>query len=78
MLSEHILGRDHACGIAERIIEALREPIDLGGEPIALTASIGICLAPVEGRNPEDLLNLADEVIYRAKAGGPGRYVIAD
>ena len=78
VLSEHILGREDACGIAERIIATLREPIDLGGEPIALSASIGICLAPVEGRTREELLDLADAAMYRAKAGGPGRYVVAE
>ena len=50
----------------------------IGGEPIALSASIVICLAPVEGRTREELLNLADAAMYRAKAGGPGRYVIGE
>jgi diguanylate cyclase (GGDEF)-like protein/PAS domain S-box-containing protein len=78
VLSEHITGVDDVRGIAQRILDALREPIALEGETIALSASIGICVAPVEGRSREELLDLADAAMYRAKGGGPGRYVIAD
>ena len=78
VLSEHITGVDDVRGIAQRILDTLREPIALGDETITLSASIGICVAPVEGRSREELLNLADGAMYRAKAGGPGRYLIAD
>jgi diguanylate cyclase (GGDEF)-like protein/PAS domain S-box-containing protein len=78
ILSEHILGRDHAAGIAQRILDRLRDPIELDGDEVALSASIGICVAPVEGPTREQLLDLADAAMYRAKAAGPGRYVIAD
>ena len=78
VLSEHITGGDDVRGIAQRIIDALREPIALGEETITLSASIGICIAPVEGRSREELLNLADGAMYRAKASGPGRYLIAE
>ena len=78
VLSEHITGDDDVRGIAQRIIDTLREPIALGDETITLSASIGICIAPVEGRSREELLKLADSAMYRAKAGGPGRYLIAE
>ena len=78
VLSEHITGGDCARAIAERIIERLREPIEVEGEEVALTASIGICVAPVEGSTRDELLERADAAMYRAKASGPGRYVIAD
>jgi diguanylate cyclase (GGDEF)-like protein/PAS domain S-box-containing protein len=78
VLSEHILGRKDAAAIAQRILDRLRDPIALEGGQIVLSASIGICVAPVEGPTPEQLLDLADAALYRAKAAGPGRYVIAD
>jgi diguanylate cyclase (GGDEF)-like protein/PAS domain S-box-containing protein len=77
VLSEHIQGADDAAGIAQRIIDRLEEPIAVEGEEVTLSASIGICVAPVEGPTREQLLDLADAAMYRAKAGGPGRYVIA-
>ena len=43
-----------------------------------LSASIGICVAPIEGATRDALLHTADAAMYEAKAGGPGRYVIAE
>jgi diguanylate cyclase (GGDEF)-like protein/PAS domain S-box-containing protein len=78
VLSEHITGARDAIVIAERILETLRAPLPVDGAEIALTASIGICLAPVEGRSREELLASADRAMYLAKAGGPGRYALAE
>ena len=77
VLSEHVAGAAGSALIAERILEQLRAPIDLDGEQVALTASIGICVAPIEGATRDALLSTADAAMYQAKAGGPGRYVIA-
>ena len=78
MLSEHITGEHDACVIAERVLDTLRTPLPVDGEEVTLTASIGICLAPVEGRSRDELLAGADRAMYRAKAEGPGRYVVAE
>jgi diguanylate cyclase (GGDEF)-like protein len=64
--------------IAERILEQLRAPIELDDERVTLSASIGIRVAPVEGATRDELLYTADAAMYRAKATGPGRYVIAE
>ena len=77
VLSEHITGKQDACVIAERILDTLRTPFPVDGEEVTLSASIGICLAPVEGRSREELLASADRAMYLAKGAGPGRYVVA-
>ncbi len=77
VLSEHITGAQDAIVIAERIIDTLRTPFPVSGEEVTLSASIGICLAPVEGRSREELLASADRAMYLAKGAGPGRYVVA-
>jgi GGDEF domain-containing protein len=64
--------------IAERILEQLRTPIDVGDARLTLSASIGICVSPVEGATRDTLRYTADAAMYRAKAAGPGRYVIAE
>jgi diguanylate cyclase (GGDEF)-like protein/PAS domain S-box-containing protein len=77
VLSEHVAGAAGSALIAERILEQLRAPIDVHGAQVTLTASIGICVAPVEGATRDALLSTADAAMYQAKAAGPGRYVIA-
>jgi diguanylate cyclase (GGDEF)-like protein/PAS domain S-box-containing protein len=78
VLSEHLTGAEHVGAIAERILAQLRRPIEVEGQEVVLTASIGICVAPVAGPSRDALLRRADAAMYQAKAGGPGRYVIAD
>jgi diguanylate cyclase (GGDEF)-like protein/PAS domain S-box-containing protein len=78
VLSEHVDGAAGGAGIAERILEQLRAPIALNGEEVELTASIGVCIAPVEGADRDELLRTADAAMYRAKSAGPGRYLIAE
>jgi diguanylate cyclase (GGDEF)-like protein/PAS domain S-box-containing protein len=75
-LSEHVAGAAGGALIAERILEQLRAPIDIGGEQVTLSASIGVCVAPVEGARRGDLLRAADAAMYQAKTQGPGRYVV--
>jgi diguanylate cyclase (GGDEF)-like protein len=62
--------------IAERLLEALKEPFRLGEErsPITVTASIGI--AAGEQSTAGDLLRDADIAMYRAKWDGRNRYVV--
>jgi diguanylate cyclase (GGDEF)-like protein len=59
--------------IAERILEVLREPFDLGtGAPISITTSIGIATGDREAA--KDLLRDADIALYEAKGAGRNRY----
>ncbi len=60
--------------VAERILEVLRQPIELaaGGE-VRVTASIGIATGPSE--SADDLLRDAALALYAAKAAGTNRLV---
>jgi diguanylate cyclase (GGDEF)-like protein len=78
VLSEHVAGAAGGALIARRILEHLRAPIELHGEQIVVSASIGVCIAPVEGATSSELMRSADEAMYRAKALGAGRYVIQE
>lgn len=62
--------------IAERLLDALKEPVKLGDEqtPVMVTASIGI--ATGDRSAASDLLRDADIAMYRAKWGGRNRYVV--
>ncbi len=53
------------------------QPISLGGQDVVAGASIGVaCNADAEG-GWKALLARADAMVYRAKAEGRGRYVLA-
>ncbi len=63
--------------VAERLLELLREPYDLGeriSRELTLSASIGIAYG--QHTNAEQLLADADVALYAAKAAGKNRYVI--
>jgi len=65
--------------IAERLLEGLREPFELGAErdtrmSVTVTASIGIAMG--DRSSPDELLRDADIAMYRAKWDGKNRYVV--
>jgi diguanylate cyclase (GGDEF)-like protein len=61
--------------VAERLLDALREPVKVGhgNRPVTITASIGIATGDGDGA---DLLRDADIAMYRAKWGGRNQYVV--
>lgn len=69
-------GRDEVVRSAEAMIAALKEPVMLGGKPYAITASIGISLAPGDGNDNETLIRSADTAMYVAKNDGRNRYYL--
>lgn len=60
--------------VAENILSQMTIPFELGGEPIYISASIGITLYPADAINFDDLLKNADQAMYVAKAEGRNRY----
>ncbi len=56
--------------ISHKILVSLANPFSLDGNPIILTASIGISLFPQDGDNTEALLIKADSAMYQAKDNG--------
>lgn len=65
--------------VAERVIEVVREPVNLGGIDVEISVSIGGTVAPFHGRDPHGLLQHADVAMYSAKrAGGGFRFYVPD
>jgi diguanylate cyclase (GGDEF)-like protein/PAS domain S-box-containing protein len=61
---------EDASRLAERLIDAMAAPVDLGGYPAGVGISIGIALAHHDGLDPDRLYARADQALYRAKAAG--------
>jgi diguanylate cyclase (GGDEF)-like protein len=60
--------------LAERVAEVICEPYQLEMHRVLSSVSIGIALAPSDGRSADELLKAADMALYRAKSDGRGVY----
>jgi diguanylate cyclase (GGDEF)-like protein len=78
ILLNDIENADDACALAQRVIDALNEPIRLGGKEVFSSTSIGIALASSRYRKAEELLRDADVAMYRAKGEGRHRFALFD
>lgn len=63
--------------LAERLLRAVTEPIDIGTHHARVWASIGIAVFPDDARDSETLISRADEALYRVKASGGNRFFVA-
>jgi diguanylate cyclase (GGDEF)-like protein len=63
-----------ATSLAERLIEALSQPFQLGANQVTVGTSVGIALDTRRGADAETLLKNADMALYRAKADRRGTY----
>jgi diguanylate cyclase (GGDEF)-like protein/PAS domain S-box-containing protein len=59
---------------AQRFIETLSQPVTLDGVEVFNSASIGIAIYPMDGRDVETLLRNADTAMYSAKEHGRNTY----
>ncbi|MDC8774452.1 putative bifunctional diguanylate cyclase/phosphodiesterase [Roseateles albus] len=67
---EDVGGADDVATMAHKIIAALSEPMQLEGNQVTISPSIGIAFYPADGANTEDLTRAADAAMYRAKQQG--------
>jgi diguanylate cyclase (GGDEF)-like protein len=63
-----------AAALANRIIEAIGRPCDILGQQMVVGASLGVAMAPRDGKEPEELMKRADLALYRAKSEGRNGY----
>ena len=62
--------------VADRLIAAISEPIEVDGASAQVGASIGLVAVDESCAEADSLMALADEAMYRAKAAGRGRCVV--
>jgi len=64
--------------VVERIQQRLSTPLDLDGNMVTPTASVGIAMSTEGYHRPEDMLDDADTAMYCAKSLGRARYELFD
>jgi len=68
---------DECLPVLDRVGQALRRPVDLGGGRSArVSSSIGVACFPAHAGKPSDLLKRADEAMYIAKGRGKNQVVM--
>jgi diguanylate cyclase (GGDEF)-like protein len=76
VILERLAGTVDVHATAERIVEAVRQPIDVGRCEARVTASVGVALNRA-GDTADDILREADLAMYTAKTTGKSRHVLA-
>lgn len=62
--------------VAHRIHACLEQPLEIGGQAVYMTCSIGIALPENDTDKAEDLLRNADIAMYKSKAAGPAMHTV--
>jgi diguanylate cyclase (GGDEF)-like protein/PAS domain S-box-containing protein len=78
ILIQNSFGTEQAIEVADTVLDALEEPIRIGGHELSVSASIGIVERPVTGQTAAELMRDADVTLYWAKADGKSRWALFD
>jgi len=66
--------REDAVKLANKISSSLKEPFNVDGHELYVSASIGIAMYPQDGTNIESLIKHADVAMYHVKGQGKNGY----
>ncbi len=67
-------GADEACVFAEKILQSLSAPLEIGADTASLSCSIGISVLSTKIGSVQALLKAADAAMYQAKMSGRNQY----
>jgi diguanylate cyclase (GGDEF)-like protein/PAS domain S-box-containing protein len=73
ILGEEIETDEEAFALAERVVQTLKEPFQVGGVEVSMPASVGVSITHDGETDPENMLREADVAMYRAKGAGGRR-----
>jgi diguanylate cyclase (GGDEF)-like protein len=76
LLLPYVSGVDGPVSVARRLVAAFAEPVELAGQPVVVSPSIGISLFPQDGDDDEAIVAGADAAMYRAKERGRNTFEI--
>ncbi|TWX54606.1 transporter substrate-binding domain-containing protein [Colwellia hornerae] len=69
--------KSEAAYIADKVLKLMQQPFELSVERVNIGCSIGIAMYPDDGVTDNDLLKIADTLMYRVKANGKNHYVFS-
>jgi diguanylate cyclase (GGDEF)-like protein/PAS domain S-box-containing protein len=78
MLCAHRGDSDDLRVIADRVAQAIRAPMTIGGRDLTVTGSLGVVVSDDPHVDPGELLRRADIAMYAAKRAGRNRFQVFD
>lgn len=69
-------GVEDAARIAGKFVEVMSSPFELEGQPVRVSASMGLALAPQDGTTVHALVRHADLAMYHQKTHGKSGYAL--
>ena len=78
VLTERIDNEHDVIVVAERLLQSLKAPFQLGDVTITASASIGITFSSFDYASADEVLRDADTAMYKAKAEGKARWALFD
>ena len=74
VILDQINNADAVVAITQHLLEIMSTPIELSGQSLYVTLSVGVAIFPDDGTNAEALLKNADAAMYQAKDDGRNTY----
>jgi diguanylate cyclase (GGDEF)-like protein len=78
ILQVGVRGSDDVSSFAQRVVDVLAVPHELGDRRLEGGASVGAAIYGTDGLTRDELLHKADLALYRAKADGRGQFSFYD
>jgi diguanylate cyclase (GGDEF)-like protein len=78
ILLEDVTQGSDVVGLAQRVVETLAAPIEVGHREVRVGGSVGVAICTEAGIDASRLLREADAAAYQAKKAGRGRFTIFD
>lgn len=75
VLLPDITGQHDVVEVVNRIMQSTNRPWNVMGNEFNLTVSIGVAIYPVNGGDPDALMQHADKALYNAKKHGKNTYM---
>jgi diguanylate cyclase (GGDEF)-like protein/PAS domain S-box-containing protein len=74
VLLEEVSDSKYLGTVAQKLLSAVVKPFEMAGQEFRVTASVGISVYPIDGRDEQTLMKNADIAMYRAKEEGKNNY----
>jgi diguanylate cyclase (GGDEF)-like protein len=65
---------DDSVIVAEKVLNAIKEPFAIDGQEVVVTFSIGIGIYPADANSPPALVKLSENALHHAKVSGRNQY----